>query len=167
MDWRSSRFRIVVGALTTAVVVIWFLWWRSPDIQAPRTFAQIQAAIAAGNGGNLLAEVHPDYNFSTLWPTVPWNELGAGEARLLAQRSLTALFFMHRDNPLSLAVDVQSVTVGSDGRVIAVVTMQLTSQQGTLPFKLGAIRKHRFVLASTSWTGHLAIIDHDPIAFEQ
>lgn len=167
MDLRSPRFRLAAIVAVAVLLLGWFLWWRSPEVQAPRTFAQLQAAFASGHTGRVLDQVHPDYDFAARWPTVPWGELGAGEARLLAQRGLTGLFFMHRDNPLSLAVDVQSVAPGADGRTVVVATLQLTSQQGNLPFQIGPIRRHRFVLASTGWTGHLAIIDHDPIAFDR
>ena len=163
----SLRVRLIATAVMVVVLLVWFMHWRSPEVQAPRTFALLQEAIAAGSAGGVLDLIDPRYDIPAQWPNLPWSELGTGEAREMTQRALTGLFFIQRDNRLSLAVDIISVTPGADDRVSVVATLQLSSQQGTLPFALGPIRKHRFVLARTSWTGRLSIIDHDPIVFSR
>jgi len=163
----SLRVRLIAAAAIVIVLLAWFLHWRSPEVQAPRTFTLLQEAIADGSAVKVLDLVDPRYDIAAQWPNLPWSDFGTGEARETAQRALTALFFMQRENRLSLAVDIISITPGADDRVTVIATLQLSSQQGTLPFSLGPLHKHRFVLMRAGWTGHVRFIDHDPIAFSR
>lgn len=165
MPLPSPRVRLIVILTLALALVGWFLWWRTPAVQAPRTFARLQEAIASGSANGVLGQIHPDYDIPAHWPNAPWAELGSGTPRLLAQRALSALFLAHRDQPLSLAVDLFSVTPDADGRVTVVATLQLSSPPGTTRFNLGPIHRHRFVLARSSFTGRLTIIDQAPISF--
>ena len=167
MPLPSPRVRLIIVIVLALTLVGWFLWWRTPAIQAPRTFALIQEAIASGSANGVLGQIHPDYDIPAHWPNAPWAELGSGAPRLLAHRALSGLFLIHRDNPLSLAVDLVSVTPDDDGRVTVVATLQLSSQQGTVPFSLGPIHRHRFVMARSGFTGRLTIIDHAAISFSR
>jgi hypothetical protein len=162
MDLRSPRARLAIAAGALVALLGWFLWWRTPAVQAPRTFALLQRAFADGRAGDVLAQVHRDYGLRAHWPAAPWEAIGGDDERASAGRALTMLFLMHRDDRLHLEVEVHQVTTGADGHTAVTASLRLASERGAQP--ISPVSRHRFVLAPDSWTGHLAIIDHDPIA---
>lgn len=160
-----NRQRLLIGGAVAVVLLIAFLWHRGAERQSHACFERLSAAFVAGRAGAVLAEVHPDYDFTRHWPTA-FSELGEGEPRVLAMRALLWLFQSFRESPLTLVVDIQSIAAQADGTMAVTATLHLSAGGRDLPFEVGPIHRHRFVLARDGLVA-MHIIDHDPIAFSR
>lgn len=157
-----NRRHLIAGVLALIVVGILALWHRGAERQARLCFERLSQAVADGDAGDLLGQVHSAYDFHRHWPALGGDVLDGGNPRTQILRALLWLFQAHQDDPLSLAVDLQDLKVLDDGQVEATATLVL-SASGGLPFQIGPIQRHRFVLRRDGlFVMH--IVDHDPIA---
>lgn len=161
----TLRHRLIAAALAAVAILILIGWHRGSERQARLCFERLAQAIADGDAGDVLGEVHADYDFRRHWPALGGDLLEGGEPRAQVLRGLLWLFQAHRDEPLSLAVDLQAITVRDDGQVEVIATLVLSSSGG-LPFQIGPIQRHRFRLAREGLFA-LHIIDHDPISLQR
>ena len=160
------RSHLIAAALALTVILGLWLWWNArPEAQANATFARLASAVAAKAPGDLLAQVHPDYPFTAMWPQ-QLGEAGAalgdsdGAQRELVRRALIYLFQSRRDNAFVLSWKVLSVSPEANGDIAAKVDLAVTAGNDSL---LGdSLTGHRFVLRQTSFLGRLDIIGHDP-----
>lgn len=160
-----NRHRLLIGGVVAIVLLIAFFWHRGAERQSRACFDHLSAAFAAGSAGAVLAEVHPDYDFQRHWPNA-FKELGEGEPRVLAMRALLWLFQSFRESPLTLVADIQSIATQADGTMVVTATLHLSAGGRDLPFEVGPIHRHRFVLARDGLIA-MHIIDHDTIAFNR
>lgn len=160
-----NRNRLLAGCGLAIVLLIAFVWHRGAERQSHACFERLSAAFAAGRASGVLAEVHPDYDFVRHWPNA-FNELGEGEPRVLATRALLWLFQSFRETPLSLVVDVQGIEPQADGTMVVTATLHLSASGRELPFDVGPIHRHRFVLARDGLIA-MNIVDHAPITFSR
>jgi|GEM_PF-2655623 len=160
-----NRQRLLVTVVAVMILSGVFLWHRGAERQSRACFANLSAAFAAGRAGAILGEVHSAYDFPAHWPQV-FSESDGTEPRVTALRALLYLCQMYRETPLTLAVDIQSVEAQADGTTAVIATLQLSASGRDLPFTLGPIHHHKFVLARDGLVA-MHIISHDPIAFSR
>ncbi len=160
-----SRRRLFVIVSTIMVLTGVFIWYRGAERQSHACFTNLSEAFASGRASAILSEIHSDYNFPAHWPQV-FSESEGTEPRVTALRALMYLCQMYRETPLSLAVDIQSVEAQADGTTVVIATLNLSASGRDLPFSLGPIHHHRFILARDGMVA-MHILRHDPIAFSR
>jgi hypothetical protein len=158
---------LIAGSVAVMVLVAAIIHWRDPESQARACFANISQAIADGSANGVLSQIHHDYDITGHWPALD-DELGgsATDPRAQASRALFGLFFLHRDDPLSLSVDIQSVVIQPNGQAVVTATLHLDSASGRLPVQLSTMHRLNWTLAREGWFA-FHIIDHDPISLQR
>lgn len=151
----STRLRI--GAAFAAILIIaaavWLLVGRDPETQARATFARVQKAVEARDASAVVAELHAEYPFTTLWPG--WfdqgSELGADgtKPRDLARRGM-AFLFLQRQEGVRMAHEVKRATPRDDGTVEVEIVIDVSSTGGGGQV-VSPAKAHRFVLAPEGW----------------
>ncbi len=164
-----NRIRWIALIIATVLVLGWWLWWRSPSVQAPRTFAALARAMAEGDAGGVVGRVHGEYDYRAQWPDLfTSDEIGRLEPRQLAFLGLRQLFEHHRDDPIRCAYEVHEVTPQDDGSVAVVATLRLSTASGAMMIgPTGPLERHRFILARDGWSAALFFRGHDPIALKR
>jgi hypothetical protein len=151
----DPRLRRIVLALAAAVAFIaWYLYWCSPGVQAPRTFARIRAGIEEGRAGMVIDQLHPDYSIKASWPNqiAEYGDLvSPGALRPLAQQGLQMVLSAHADDPLVMSCDLHRIAVLADGTVQVEVSIQFSTRSGRAVSIVDPPLVHkRFILSRAS-----------------
>lgn len=157
----SRRTVVIIVASTVVAGFAYWLYWRSPSVQVPALFADLERAVEGGDPGATIGTLHPDYDAAGHWPVLA--EYPLGEPRLVARQALAALYRQHADDPLRLDWSVTRIVPRDDGTVEVSATVVVNATRGGVAVELGPIDGHRFVLARTGFGG-LRILRHDPIS---
>jgi hypothetical protein len=131
MDARLRKILLLTGA--AAAFIAWYLYWGSPGVQAPRTFARIRAGIEEGSAGLVFDQLHPDYSIRASWPNqlAEYGDLvSPGALRPLAQQGLQMVLRSHADDPLVMGYDLHRIEVLGDGTVRVEVSIQFSTRSG-------------------------------------
>lgn len=161
MDRRRTR---IVAAIAVALLIGWFLWWRSPGVQVPRAFAKLKAEIQGGDAAGTLAVLHPDYDLRAQFPNL------AGESddpRRAVLGLLFAVYQMQREDPFIFDYTLGATEPQPDGSMVVRATIHLSCRSGQLPFVIDPTLRRRFVLRRHGWLGVFLIVDHDRIAIDR
>lgn len=161
----AHRLPIAVGAVV--LLIGWWAWSRRAEAQAEALFSRVQAAVERGRAGALIDQLDAGYDVAAHWPGVFDGDGAAGgdpiQAREQARRGLAALFFMQRERPFRMTWRIESLSEGVDGWE-ARVSIDLTTVDGEMPFRLGGIANHRFVVRRDGWLWPaMRIAGHDRI----
>ncbi len=151
----APRLRRILIALVAAVAFIaWYLYWGSPSVQAPRTFARIRAGIEEGSAGQVFDQLHPDYSIKACWPNqvADYGDLvSPGALRPLAQQGLNMVLRSHGDDPLVMAYDIHRIEALADGTVLVDVSIQFSTRSGrTAPIIDPPLVHKHFILSRSS-----------------
>jgi hypothetical protein len=131
MNARLRKILLLTGA--AAAFIAWYLYWGSPGVQAPRTFARIRAGIEEGSAGLVFDQLHPDYSIRASWPNqlAEYGDLvSPGALRPLAQQGLQMVLRSHADDPLVMGYDLHRIEVLGDGTVRVEVSIQFSTRSG-------------------------------------
>jgi hypothetical protein len=171
---RSHRLRLMgaVAVVLAVLAIVQVVRARDPERQAWATFARVKEAIETGSASDLVAELHPDYDFIARWPGLFDNPdaktvLGSGSddptPRSMAKRGLSFLFLQHRQNRLGFLYAIHRVTPLPDGSAEVDATIEVGAADGGGSIVDG-LKQHRFVLAPTGRLfGGWKIRSHDAI----
>lgn len=160
-----ARVRLAIIIAAPLLMICWFLWWSSTNVQADRTFARLKAAIEQGRSGAVLDNLHPEYDIKSAWP----NQLGGegtemvnkGAMRLLVQRGLAALFQLQSADPFVFRYTIANVEPQPDGTVAVTVTIDLSTTSGNRPLTFTpSLTNQRFILAQDGWWPALYVTGH-------
>jgi len=155
------------------VLVIVFLVWRhaqfDPQTQATATFTRIQNEIQSNDASGLVAELHPHYEFTAMWPGTfeaaeadGLSSASAEAPRALARRGIAFLFLQNQAG-LRLAYQLAGVSARPDGTVSCDVSLEVRTGDGG-PILVSGRPSHHFVLAWSGWLlPRLLILSHDHI----
>jgi len=156
-----------------AVLVIAYLVWRhaqlDPQTQATATFSRIQNEIQTNDASGLVAELHPRYEFTAMWPGTfeaaeadGLSSSSAESPRALARRGIAFLFLQNQAG-LRLSYELAAVTAQPDGTVACDVSLEVRTGDGG-PILVSGRPSHHFVLAWSGWfLPKLLIVSHDHI----
>ncbi len=164
-----NRIRWIAIAIAAAIVLGWWLWWRSPSVQAPRTFAALARAMADGDAGGVVGRVHGEYDNRAQWPDLFGNDdFGRVEPRKLAFLGLRQLFEHHRDDPIRCEWQVHEIASQDDGAFAVIASLRFATASGAMMTgPAGPLERHRFILARDGWSAALFFRGHDPIALKR
>jgi len=163
--------RAVVAGV--AVLLVAFLIWRHAQLgaqtQASATFARIENEIQTNDASGLVAELHPRYEFTAMWPgtfeAAEADGMSAATAeapRALARRGI-AFLFMQNQAGLRMSYQLAGVTTQPDGTVACDVSLEVRTGDGG-PILVSGRPSHHFVLAWSGWfLPKLLILSHDHI----
>jgi hypothetical protein len=142
---------------------------RAPEIQAPATFERIAQAFADADAADVVAQLHPRYDFASEWPAYFGSGAETGIAadnerdyRAMARRGIAVIFLQRGDNRLRFSYRIARIEPQPDGTVVVEATIDVGSSNGS--GKVVAPAPRRWVLARDGWlTGRLKIVSHDRI----
>jgi hypothetical protein len=163
----QQRLRLIVISLASICALGWFLWWRSPSVQADRTFSLLRNAIENGRANGVINVIHPDYDFQKAWPNqINGNTgdlVGNHAMRLLVMRGLTTLFILQQADPFIFNYTLHDITTQDDGTYAVTVSINLLTRAGQRPLTFTpSLNSQRFILAHHGWGPGLSIIRHSP-----
>jgi hypothetical protein len=148
------RRTILLVLVAAAAFIVWYLYWCSPGVQAPRTFARIRAGIEEGRAGLVIDQLHPDYSVAACWPNqfAEYGDLvNLGALRTLAQQGLQMVLRTHADDPLLMSYDLHRIEVLADGTVQVEVSIQFATRSGhTVAIVEPPLVHKRFILSRAS-----------------
>jgi hypothetical protein len=161
----QKRLRLIVIIVTSICLGGWYLWWRSPSVQAERTFAHIRSAIENGSANGVMDALHPDYDFNNSWPNQisgdAGNLIGNDAMRVLVMRGLTTLFNLQQADPFVFNYTIHSLSTLDDGTYAVTVSIILLTRAGERPLTFTpSLNSQRFILAHNGWGPGLSIISH-------
>jgi hypothetical protein len=151
----DPRLRRYLPALVAAVAfVAWYLYWCSPRVQAPRTFARIRAGIEEGSAGAVIDQLHPGYSIKDSWPNqlADYGDLvSPGALRAFAQQGLNMMLRAHADDPLLMSYDLHRIEALADGTVQVDASIQFSTRSGRALSLIDPPLVHkRFILSRAS-----------------
>jgi len=161
---------VVAGvALLLIAFLIWRLFQGDAQTQAAATFTRIGNELQSNDASGLVAELHPHYEFTALWPGTfeaaeadGMSTSSAENPRALARRGI-AFLFMQNPAGLRMAYQLSHVATQADGTVACDVSLEVRSGDGG-PILVAARPSHHFVLAWSGWLlPKLLILSHDHI----
>ncbi len=161
----QQRLRLIVISLACICAFGWFLWWRSPSVQAERTFTLVRNAIENGRANGVMDALHPNYDFNKSWPNQISGDagelIGNGAMRVLVMRGLTTLFNLQQADPFVFNYTIHSISALDDGTYAVTVSITLLTRAGERPLTFTPpLNGQRFILAHSGWGPGLAIIGH-------
>jgi hypothetical protein len=131
MDPRLRK--ILLGAVAAVAFIAWYLYWCSPSVQAPRTFARIRTGIEEGRAGLVFDQLHPDYSIKASWPNqlAEYGDLvSPGALRPLAQQGLQMVLRAHGEDPLVMGYELHRIEALADGTVQVDVSIHFSTRSG-------------------------------------
>lgn len=127
------RRKILLAAIAAAAFIAWYLYWGSPGVQAPRTFARIREGIEEGRAGLVFDQLHPDYSIKASWPNqvAEYGDLvSPGALRPLAQQGLHMVLRSHAEDPLVMGYEIHRIEPLPDGTVRVDVSIRFSTRSG-------------------------------------
>ena len=170
---RGARLALLGGLVL--LLASWWAWNARDAVQVPAAFAALAEAVADGDAGDVVACVHPDYDWQRTWPEIAARQgelrtaLGGSNdpeldrPRGLARAGLRRLFALHIVNRLELTWRLQSWRALPDGSIEAVVDLGLDAPQGSLATIRPMATGLRFTLKRYGLSPRLRILAHDPL----
>ena len=164
-----TRSRLLLTLGLGAAFIAWYLYWSSPGVQIPKTFARIREGVNESRANLIIDQLHPEYSIKRCWPNLlaEYGDLAApGQLLLLARQGLQIVLRSHADDPLVMTYDIHRITDRGDGTYEVDVSMQLSTRSGhAVSIVDPPIVHKRFILArASSIFPALYIKSHEPLS---